>query len=86
MTPTTRLTFGADNETRELGIAQVAGHNAYRAGAPGDEAPSQGVWDVSKGPRGVEDALPRLRGDRSFTVEYFTCGLEADPGLRGDVA
>ena len=83
---TPRLALGADHETCELGVAQVAGHDAYRAGAPGDEAPGQGVWDVSKGPRGVEDALPRLRGDRSFTVEYLARGLEADPGLRGDIA
>ena len=81
----TRLTLGTDHETRELGVAQVAGHDAYSAGAPGNEAPGQGVGDVSQGLRGVEDALPRLYGDRPLAVEHLACSLEADPGLRGHV-
>ena len=85
MALTTRLALGADHETRELCVAQVAGHDAYGAGAPGNQASCQGVGDVFQGLRGVEDALPGLRGDGPLAVEHLAGGLEADPGLRGHV-
>jgi hypothetical protein len=86
MALTPRLTLGSDHETSQLCVAQIAGHDAYGAGAPGNQAPGQGVGDVSKGLRGVEDALPGLCGDRALAVEDLACSLEADPGLRGDIA
>src|SRR5829696_4008620 len=83
---TAGLALRTDHKTRELGVAQVAGYDAYRAGAPGHEAPGKGVRDVSQVLRSSEDALPRLRGDRSLAVEHLADGLEAYPGLRGDVS
>src|SRR5687768_4994282 len=47
----TRITLGTDHETREFSVAQIAGHDAYGAGAPGNQASCQGVRDVSKGLR-----------------------------------
>ena len=85
MSLTTRLTLGTDHETRELGVAQITGHYAYGAGAPRNEAPGQSVGDISQGLRGVEDALPCLRGGRPLTVKHLAGGLKADPGLRGHV-
>ncbi len=55
---TTRLALGADHETRELRVAQVAGHDAYGAGAPGNEAPGQGVGDVFQGLRRRRGCAP----------------------------
>ena len=60
MALTTRLALGTDHETRELGVAQVAGHDAYSAGTPGNQTPARALGTYPRVLRGIEDTLPRL--------------------------
>ena len=79
------LLLGACDEAAEVGVAEVARHQAHCSGALHDEASCLEVGDVRQISGGPQDPGSRLRRHGALAVQDLARGLKAHAGPGRDV-